>query len=89
MLQIAAARMQICATGISVGRDVGRFSSLVTKFSKNRRGRQFLHRYIAVHNDLLWRAIKRLPPPFPPRMTGHANFDCRACNRLLGECVLC
>jgi hypothetical protein len=82
MLQSAAARMQICAVGISVGRDVGRFSSLVTKFSQNRRDRQFLHRYIALHNDLLWRAIKRLPPPFPPRMTRHANIDGPACNPL-------
>jgi hypothetical protein len=71
----ALASMQICATGISVGGNVGRFPPLVMEFSQNRCDREFLHRRIAPHNDLLWRTIKRLPPPFPPRMTRHANID--------------
>jgi len=33
-----------------------------------------MHRPIAPHTVLLWRAIKRLLPPFPPRMTRYANF---------------
>jgi hypothetical protein len=67
--------MQICATGISVGGNVGRLPPTVMKFSQNCSSRESLHRRIALHNDLLWRAIKRLPPPYPPRMTGHANID--------------
>jgi hypothetical protein len=42
---------------------------------QNHSGREFLHCRIASHNDLLWRTIKRLLPPFPPRMTCHANID--------------
>jgi hypothetical protein len=70
----AVARMQICAAGISVGGNVGSLPSLVREFSQNRSGREFLHCRIASHNDLLWRTIKRLLPPYPPRMTCHANF---------------
>jgi hypothetical protein len=68
-------RMQICVSGISVGGDVGSSPPLVMEFSQNCSGREFLHRRIASHNDLLWRTIKRLLPPFPPRMTCHANID--------------
>ena len=74
-LYSAEVRMQICAAGISVRGNVGRLPPLVMEFSQNRSGREFLHRRIAPHNDLLWRAIKRLLAPFPPRMTRHANFD--------------
>jgi hypothetical protein len=40
-------------------------------------------------NDLLYRAIKRLLPPFRPRMTWHVNFVSPACNRLRASCVFC
>ena len=33
-----------------------------------------LHCNIFPHNDLLWRTIKRLPPPYPPRMTLSCKF---------------
>jgi hypothetical protein len=81
--------MQICAAGISMGGNMGSLPPLVMEFSQNRSGREFLHCRIASHNDLLWRTIKRLLPPFPPRMTCHANIDCPACNLLQGERVLC
>jgi hypothetical protein len=81
--------MQICVSGISVGGNVGSLPPLVMEFLQNHSGREFLHCRIASHNDLLWRTIKRLLPPFPPRMTCHANIDCPACNLLQGERVLC
>jgi hypothetical protein len=68
-------RMRICVGGISVGGNVSRLPPLVMEFSQNRSGREFLHRRIASHNDLLWRVIKLLLSPFPPRMTRHAKFD--------------
>ena len=71
----AVVRMQICVSGIAVRGNVGGLPPLVMEFSLNRSGREFLHCRIAKHNDLLWRTIKRLLPPFRPRMTRHANID--------------
>ena len=71
----AVACMQICATGNSVGGNLDSLPPLDMEFSQNSSGRDFLHCRIASHNDLLWRAIKRLLPPFPLRMAYHANID--------------
>jgi hypothetical protein len=68
--------MHICATGIAVGVKVGSFRPLVTEFSQNHSPQEILHCRIDPGGDHLWRTINRLPPPYPPRMTRHANFAC-------------
>jgi len=67
-------RMQFCSGCGSVRLEHRLFARIAFDLLSNFSSKQFLHCYIAPHNDLLWHTIKRLLPPFPPRMTCHANF---------------
>jgi hypothetical protein len=82
-------RMHICANGISVGGIVGVFPPLVMEFSQIHSRRKLLHCRIRPNGDLLSHTIKRLLPPFPPRMTGHENSACPVRKPFRSEDVFC
>jgi hypothetical protein len=71
------------------GRIVGVFPPLVMEFSQIHSRRKLLHCRIALNGDLLSHTIKRLLPPFPPRMTGHANSACPVRKEFRSADVFC